>query len=115
MYDGEDAGEPMSFQTFNIGLVSIDKKYPYEVASFEDFMQHFFYALNLLGSAHVGVGADWDGGGGVIGLEDVSMIPKITSALMENGYSEEDLSNIWSGNILRVFREVEKVARELQK
>ena len=105
----------MSFQTFNEGLVSIDKKYPYEVASFEDFMRHFFHALNLLGPEHVGVGADWDGGGGVIGLEDVSMIPKITSALMENGFSEEDLSNIWSGNILRVFREVEKVARELQK
>ena len=70
--------------------------------------------MNLLGPAHVGVGADWDGGG-VIGLEDVSMIPKITNVLMENGYSEEDLSNIWSGNIIRVFQEVEKVARELQK
>lgn len=115
MYDGEDSGQPMTFQTFNDGLVSIDKKYPYEVASLDDYMQHFFHALNLLGPAHVGVGADWDGGGGVIGLEDVSMIPKITNVLMENGYSEEDLSNIWSGNIIRVFREVEKVARDLQR
>ena len=71
MYDGEDSGQPMTFQTFNDGLVSIDKKYPYEVASLDDYMQHFFHALNLLGPAHVGVGADWDGGGGVIGLEDV--------------------------------------------
>ena len=51
----------------------------------------------------------------MIGLEDVSMIPKITSALMENGFSEEDLSKIWSGNVVRVFREVEKVARDLQR
>ena len=63
MYDGEDSGQPMTFQTFNDGLVSIDKKYPYEVASLDDYMQHFFHALNLLGPAHVGVGADWDGGG----------------------------------------------------
>ena len=113
MYDGEDAGRPMSFRTFSEGFLSIDKKYAPERASFGQYMRHFVYALELLGPEHVGVGADWDGGGGVIGLEDVSMIAKITNFLLGKGYSEGELSNIWSGNTLRVFNKVEEVSREL--
>ena len=62
----------------------------------------------------MGVGADWDGGGGVVGLEDVSMISKITTILTGKGYSESELSNIWSGNVLRVFDKVEAVAAHLR-
>jgi membrane dipeptidase len=51
-----------------------------------------------------------DGGGGVAGLDDVAALPRITAALMARGYSEEDIGKIWSGNILRVMREVEAAA-----
>ena len=114
MYDAEDLGEPMLFERFSEGFLSIDKKYTPERASIDEYMRHFLYALELLGPEHVGVGADWDGGGGVVGLEDVSMINKITTILTEKGYSESELSNIWSGNVLRVFHKVEAVAADLR-
>ena len=104
----------MSFERFSEGFLSIDKKYTPERASIDEYMRHFLYALELLGPEHVGVGADWDGGGGVVGLEDVSMINKITTILTEKGYSESELSNIWSGNVLRVFDKVEAVAADLR-
>jgi len=63
-----------------------------------------------LGVDHVGIGADWDGGGGVIGLNQISQIPKITQALLARGLSPADVEKIWSGNVLRVMAEVERVA-----
>jgi membrane dipeptidase len=91
----------------------IDKQFPASKASFEDYMEHFLYVLNIAGSEHVGVGADWDGGGGVHGMMDVSMLPKITERLLSEGYSEENLANIWGGNMLRVLEEA-RVYAELQ-
>jgi membrane dipeptidase len=60
----------------------------------------------------VGIGLDWDGGGGVRGMEDVSGIPEISKRLRAAGYSEEDLAKIWGGNILRVMRVVEAKASD---
>ena len=81
----------------------IDAKYPAPVSTFDKFMEHLLHALSVVGPEHIGMGADWDGGGGVEGLEDVSYLPKVTAALMDAGYSEEDLANIWSGNMLRLL------------
>jgi membrane dipeptidase len=58
---------------------------------------------------------DWDGGGGVIGMEDASTVWKITERLLAEGYSEADLEKIWSGNVLRVMRQTEAVSRELAR
>ena len=63
--------------------------------------------LDLIGPKHIGVGADWDGGGGVDGMRDVSEIPRITKYLIEKGVSIEELKQIWSENILRVMRNAE--------
>jgi membrane dipeptidase len=73
-------------------------------------MQSLLHAIKIAGVDHVGIGADWDGGGGVIGLEDVADLPKITAALKAAGYSEDDIAKIWSGNVLRVMRAVEEVS-----
>jgi membrane dipeptidase len=89
---------------------ALEQKYPIVRASFDDFMRHLLHALTLVGPEHVGIGADWDGGGGVIGMEDVADLPKITCALQKAGYSEADLANIWSGNVLRVLRAAEQVS-----
>jgi membrane dipeptidase len=86
----------------------IDRLYPdTDRATFEDFMAHMLHALKVVGPDHVGIGADWDGGGGVVGMEDVLGLPKITDALLEAGYSEADVAKIWSGNVLRVLAAAE--------
>jgi membrane dipeptidase len=82
----------------------IDKLYPdTDRPTFDDFMAHMLHALKVVGPEHVGIGADWDGGGGVVGMEDVVDLPKITAALLKAGYSEADIGKIWSGNVLRVL------------
>jgi membrane dipeptidase len=78
--------------------------------NFDMFMQNLLHAIQVAGVDHVGIGADWDGGGGVIGMEDVADLPKVTTALKAAGYSDEDVAKIWSGNVLRVMRGVEAVA-----
>jgi len=86
---------------------AIDKKYPVPQASFEDFMTQVLHAIRVAGVDHVGIGADWDGGGGVQGMEDVSLIWRITERLYGEGYNEPDLQKIWSGNVLRVLAAAE--------
>jgi membrane dipeptidase len=79
-------------------------------ANFDLFMQNLLHAIKIAGVDHVGIGADWDGGGGVEGMEDVADLPKITAALKQAGYSDADISKIWGGNTLRVLRAAEDYA-----
>ncbi|WP_184078806.1 dipeptidase [Sphingobium subterraneum] len=89
----------------------IDRLYPdTDRPSFDDFMAHMLHALKVAGPDHVGIGLDWDGGGGVSGMEDVTAVPRITAALVAAGYSEADLQKIWSGNVLRVLAAAEAAA-----
>ena len=87
-----------------MGMKALDAKYPQPRATFDIFMKHVTHALDLVGPEHVGVGADWDGGGGVIGMEDVAAIPRITERLVKLGYTESQLSAFWGGNALRVLK-----------
>ncbi len=89
---------------------AIESQYPIPRASVDDLMAHILHAIRLVGVDHVGIGLDWDGGGGVTGMEDVAGIPEITRRLLAAGYSEQDLAKIWGGNILRVMRVVEAKA-----
>jgi membrane dipeptidase len=84
-------------------LAAIDAKYPIRRAGFEDFMDHLLHALKVAGVDHVGIGIDFDGGGGVVGLRDAADYPKITARLLREGYTRDDLAKIWSGNALRVL------------
>ena len=88
----------------------INEQYPRSYATFETYMSQVLHALEIVGPDHVGFGADWDGGGGVEGMEDVAALPRITERLIAEGYSEEDLAKMWSGNILRLMRAVEDYA-----
>jgi membrane dipeptidase len=87
---------------------ALDARQPYNPATFEQFMASLLHALKLVGPDHVGLGADWDGGGGVLGMADVAALPRVTEALQAAGYSPRDIAKIWSGNLLRVMRAVEK-------
>ena len=92
----------------------IDHEHPAVKASFEVYMEHFLHALNVVGPKHVGVGADWDGGGGVDDMMDVVNLPKITKRLLDEGYSKSDLADIWGGNALRVLQQASDYAASLK-
>lgn len=92
---------------YRAARIELEKVHPAPRSSFDKFMEHMLYTLELVGPDHVGMGADWDGGGGVVGMEDVSYLPRVTEALLEAGYSEEDLAKIWGGNMMRLMREAE--------
>ena len=89
----------------------IDKRFPAPRATFDDYMAHLLHALKVAGVDHVGVGIDFDGGGGVTGLNDATDYPRITQRLLKEGYTEADLQKIWSGNVLRVLRAAEEAAQ----
>ncbi len=93
----------------------IIEKHPVEKATVQDVVDHIDHVVELVGIDYIGIGTDFDGGGGVIGCNDVSELPNITIELMKRGYSEQDIEKIWSGNILRVFRQVEQIAQALNK
>jgi membrane dipeptidase len=89
---------------------ALDAQRPYTSADFDLFMRAMLHAIAVMGVDHVGLGADWDGGGGVIGLDDVSMLPRITARLRREGLSEADIAKIMGGNLLRVLRQVQQGA-----
>lgn len=93
--------------------VAIDKQYPPVRANFDIYMASMLHTLKIAGPQHVCVGADWDGGGGVEGLEDVADLPKITARLKAEGYSDADIEAIWSGNVLRLIGQAQAYAKSV--
>jgi membrane dipeptidase len=79
-------------------------------------IDHIDHIAKVAGVDHVGLGSDFDGVSGQLpqGLDSPADLPKITEALIARGYSAEDCRKILGGNLLRVFREVEQVSKELQ-
>ncbi len=90
----------------------LDTRHGLRKATLEDYFAHILHILKVAGPDHVGFGADWDGGGGVVGLEDITDLPKITARLLQEGYTEQQIENIWSGNLLRVIRQAQAVAEK---
>ena len=81
----------------------LDKTEQMWAADFEAYMKMVLRAIEVGGVDHICFGADWDGGGGLKGIEDISALPKITERLKAAGYSDADIEKMWSGNILRVL------------
>ena len=77
-------------------------------ATTSDLVDHIDYIVKTVGIDHVGIGSDFDGGGGLFDVKTVSGMPKITVELMKRGYSEEDIAKIWGGNLMRVMDIVQK-------
>ena len=78
----------------------------------KDMVDHIDHVKNLVGVDYVGIGSDFDGGGGLRDCADVSQFPNITMELLRRGYTETEIKKIWGGNLLRVFREVEKCSEK---
>ena len=95
-------------QAYRDARIALDREFPPARSSFEKYVEHLLYTIELVGIDHVGIGADWDGGGGVDGMADVVAVPKITQALLDAGYGEADIEKVWSGNLLRLMRAAEE-------
>jgi len=88
---------------------------PEAMPTVKDMVDHIDRVKNLVGVDYVGIGSDFDGGGGLRDCADVSQFPNITLELVRRGYTEKEIRKIWGGNLLRVLREVERVAEKEQK
>ena len=90
---------------------ALDATEPMWATSFEQYMAALLQLIEVAGVDHVCFGADWDGGGGIEGLEDITALPVVTHRLLEAGYGREDIEKMTSGNVLRLMRAAE-AARE---
>jgi membrane dipeptidase len=89
---------------------AVEARSPENRASFDLFVKGLLHAIRVMGVDHVGIGADWDGGGGLSDMPDITTLAAITARLRQAGYSEADIAKIWSGNTLRLLRQAELYA-----
>ena len=92
----------------------INEKFPTPLATVEHVVDHIDHMVSIAGIDHVGIGCDFDGGGGIDGVFDASEVMNITIELVRRGYSEEDIEKIWGKNVMRVFEDVQKIAEVIQ-
>jgi membrane dipeptidase len=95
-------------QAYQERMKEVDAMFP--PPTIKDFADHIDHAVKIAGIDHVGIGTDFDGGGGIPGFNNHADAANVTLALVRRGYSEKDIDKIWGGNLLRVWREVEKKA-----
>lgn len=110
LYDRQDRIEtmtPAEQRQLADDWATLDRSETLNDATFEMYMASLRHCLALIGWEHCGIGADWDGGGGVRGMEDVTALPRITAALIDLGYDEAKIQRIWGYNALRVLRAAE--------
>ncbi len=79
-----------------------------------DYVDHIDYAVKMMGLDHVGISSDFDGGGGLDGYNSALEAFNVTKELVRRGYTEDQIAKLWSGNLLRVLAQVEKVAKQIQ-
>lgn len=84
-----------------------DELFPQELATVSDVCDHIDHMVKIAGIEHVGIGTDFDGGGGVLGCNNVSEMGNITLELVKRGYNKSQLRKLWGGNLMRVLKEVE--------
>ncbi len=89
---------------------AMNEKYPRQLSTVAKVVDHIDHIVAVAGIDHVGIGTDFDGGGGVEGCNDVSEMGNITLELVKRGYTEQQIEKIWGKNLMRVLREVESYA-----
>ena len=79
-------------------------------------IDHIDHIAKVAGVDHVGLGSDFDGVSGATpaGMDSAADLPRITQALLDRGYSADDIRKILGENLLRVFRQVAQVSAQLQ-
>ncbi|MBL7990829.1 MAG: dipeptidase [Candidatus Kapabacteria bacterium] len=97
-------------------IADFEREHPLLFSDVEEVANHIDHVVKLVGVDYVGFGSDFDGVGNSLptGLKDVSQYPNLIYVLLKRGYSEKDIAKICYQNTFRVWREVEKVAKEMQ-
>ena len=112
--DMKAAGKPVSY----IDIDVIDREWTAKIPRppFRVLIDHIDHIAKVAGVDHVGLGSDFDGVSGATpdGMDSAADLPKITEGLLERGYNAQDIHKILGGNLMRVFREVEQVSRQMQ-
>jgi membrane dipeptidase len=90
------------------GMRRIQEQFP--LATLEDYLDHIRHMVDVAGIDHVGIASDFDGGGGITGWMDASQTRNVTDGLRRRGFDAMAIDKIWSGNLLRVWRDVETAA-----
>lgn len=107
-------GKPVTYQDYD----QIEREWAAKIPRppLKSLIDHIDHIAKVAGVDHVGLGSDFDGVSGATpeGINSAADLPKITQALLDRGYTADDLRKILGGNTLRVFREVERVSREMQ-
>jgi membrane dipeptidase len=113
--DASDVGKLSAAERreFQQKQVVIFQKMPQ--AGLKELVDQIDYVVKLVGIDHVGIGTDFNHGGGIDGWKDASQTPNVTRALLARGYSERDIAKIWGGNFRRVWRAVEKVSAQTKR
>jgi membrane dipeptidase len=109
-----DSLPPARRSEYDRRMADIDRRWPGGRATVADFVNHIDHAVQLIGIDHVGISSDFDGGGGVDGWNNAAETFNVTLELVRRGYTEAEIAKMWSGNLIRVWREVERVAAEIQ-
>ena len=99
---------------FRAKMAAINERHPVARATVADFVNHIDYLVKTIGIDHVGISSDFDGGGGLDGWSGADETFNVTLELVKRGYTEEQIGKLWSGNLLRVLGEVQRVAAGLQ-
>lgn len=81
----------------------LEQAYPNPAVTMDDYVRHIEHAVKVAGIDHVGIGCDFDGGGGFPGLNSVADYPNLTAALLQRGWTEAALAKLWGGNTLRLL------------
>ena len=104
---------PDQLKAYDARMAEIDKKWP--KANVKDLVDHIDYAVKKIGVDHVGIASDFNGGGGIDGWDNAGETFNVTLELVRRGYTEEQISKIWGGNLLRVMDAVQRKAAALKK
>lgn len=96
-------------------LLRLEEQFPVALATVQDAANLIDHMVKVAGIDHVGIGTDFDGGTSLTGLADVSELPALTLELVKRGYSEKDIFKIWSGNLFRVMKAVDKARTQVVK
>jgi membrane dipeptidase len=101
-------------EAFSQKWEAVQGTYSADMPTVKNLVDHIDHVKNLVGVDYVGIGSDFDGGGGLLDCIDVAQFPNITRELILRGYTEKEIRKIWGGNLLRVFKEVEKVSVKIE-
>jgi membrane dipeptidase len=108
--------EGTDYPAFMAWAADYTQAHPKPLAHVEDVVRHVEHVREVAGVDHVGLGGDYDGTDVMpVGLEDVTGYPTVLTALADRGWSDDDLAKLAHGNAIRVLRDAEAAARDLQQ